>query len=700
MRLRAAASRGARLSFIPFRLFMLHTYFAPLMGTSRLRALLFLLRANAGRGLGLMGLMGLLLLLTLGAARAQSPPYYYMSGTSRVVTCGGTVTGLPNSGAYTPPPNQYSLLTIAPAAANSQATLTFNTVDVKADQTLRIHNGPTAAAPVLLQLVNQQVPAQPVIASNPTGELTIEFITGPATYSGTNGFRAQISCSPSHIISVPGPFAGCGGSLFTDSGGTAGPYQNNETYVRTLVPDSPNNRVQLSFTEFDLENNFDFLRIYDGPNTSAPLLGTYTGTSSPGVLAARNATGQLTVQFTSDGTVTRPGFAASLACVAPPTITSFSTALSATSGVAGTVVYIYGTAFTGASTVTFNGVPATFNVDYSTKITTQVPAGATTGPITVTVTALGMATSATSFVVPTPTISGFSPASGPAGTVVTVAGTNFTGVTAVRFNGVTAAAYTVNSSTQLTATVPAGASTGPISVAAGANGTGTSTTNFVVPAPTVSGFTPASGPAGTVVTLTGTYFTGATAMRFTGANATTFTVNSATQITVTVPSGVLAGPVSVTSPAGTGSSTASFNAGNQTYLISTAVGVMACSGTLFDSGGANGPYQPNENFTRTLTPGTTGSKLQLRFAVFDTYSYTNYPQDPEEIDHLYIYDGPNTGSPLLGDFYGNTFSGYRNSLPGNITATNATGQLTVQFVSGVADLVQNISHAGFAADVV
>src|SRR5256885_1780213 len=51
-----------------------------------------------------------------------------------------------------------------------------------------------------------------------------------------------------------------------------------------------------------------------------------------------------------------------------------------------------------------------------------------------------------------------SPASGSS-----VSGTNFTGATAVLFNG-TSASYTVSSATTITATVPAGATTGPISV--------------------------------------------------------------------------------------------------------------------------------------------------------------------------------------------------------------------------------------------
>jgi IPT/TIG domain len=78
-----------------------------------------------------------------------------------------------------------------------------------------------------------------------------------------------------------------------------------------------------------------------------------------------------------------------------------------------------------------------------------------------------------------PTITSFSPTSGPVGTSVTITGTNFTGATSVTFNNVSATAFTVNSATKITATVPTGATTGLIRVTT-PGGTATSTTNFTV----------------------------------------------------------------------------------------------------------------------------------------------------------------------------------------------------------------------------
>ncbi len=79
----------------------------------------------------------------------------------------------------------------------------------------------------------------------------------------------------------------------------------------------------------------------------------------------------------------------------------------------------------------------------------------------------------------TPTISSFTPTSGPVMTIVTINGTNFTGVTAVKFNGKLASPWIVQSSTKLVARVAAGSTTGKITVTNG-SGTGTSTGNFTV----------------------------------------------------------------------------------------------------------------------------------------------------------------------------------------------------------------------------
>jgi hypothetical protein len=175
--------------------------------------------------------------------------------------------------------------------------------------------------------------------------------------------------------------------------------------------------------------------------------------------------------------------AASFAVVLAPAIASFSPA----SGPVGTVVTVTGSHFTGATAVWFNGVPSTFTVGSATSITATVPGAATTGALSVT-TPGGTAASVSSFtVIPAPTIASFTPASGPAGTVVVVAGANLAGATLVTFGGV-AASFAVDLPTQITATVPAGAVTGPVGVTT-PGGTATSASSFVVVAPGLGFYT-------------------------------------------------------------------------------------------------------------------------------------------------------------------------------------------------------------------
>src|SRR5438552_3691266 len=81
--------------------------------------------------------------------------------------------------------------------------------------------------------------------------------------------------------------------------------------------------------------------------------------------------------------------------------------------------------------------------------------------------------------------------------------------------------------------------------------------------PTITSFTPASGPVGTSVTISGTNFTDASAVLFNGTSAS-FTVNSATSIAATVPSGATTGPISVTTSGGTASSASGFTVGDTT----------------------------------------------------------------------------------------------------------------------------------------
>ena len=146
----------------------------------------------------------------------------------------------------------------------------------------------------------------------------------------------------------------------------------------------------------------------------------------------------------------------------------------------------------------------------------------------------------------------FSPASGGAGTVVYLTGPNLADTTLVTFNGVSAV-FTLISPTQLRVIVPVGATTGPIYVI-NSLGAIQSTTNFTVPvlAPRILSFSPNAGATGTVVFINGTNLDGATGVYFNGVAASSFTQVSTTQIKAIVSAAATTGPISVTTPGGTG----------------------------------------------------------------------------------------------------------------------------------------------------
>ncbi|RAK62969.1 T9SS type A sorting domain-containing protein [Hymenobacter edaphi] len=281
------------------------------------------------------------------------------------------------------------------------------------------------------------------------------------------------------------------------------------------------------------------------------------------------------------------------AVLAPsPVISGFTPA----SGPVGTSVRVNGANFNGTTAVTFNGTTAPgFAVDTAgTSLTVLVPAGASTGPIAV-ATAGGTATSPTSFTVTVaPTITSLSRPQGPVSSTVLINGTGFTGATAVTFNG-TAASFTVNSSTQISAVVPAGATSGPIQVTT-PNGSATSASFTVLADPVVYSFSPASGAPGTQVIITGANFVDVGVVAF-GQGAligTGFTVNSPNQITAFVPANATTGFIGV-------------NNGGSTGLSGTVFTVVAAPTNLTVSSAQNisGSYN-NVTITGTGVATLTG----------------------------------------------------------------------------------------------
>jgi hypothetical protein len=124
----------------------------------------------------------------------------------------------------------------------------------------------------------------------------------------------------------------------SDDGGPAGPvstgYSNSVNRTITLTPSDGTKKLQLAFTQMDLETTYDYLYVYDGANTSAPLLATLNGTTIPSNISATNSSGQLTIRWTTDisNVGTWGGFLASITSITLPTPGCISSPTTPTDG--------------------------------------------------------------------------------------------------------------------------------------------------------------------------------------------------------------------------------------------------------------------------------------------------------------------------------------------------------------------------------
>jgi hypothetical protein len=334
--------------------------------------------------------------------------------------------------------------------------------------------------------------------------------------------------------------------------------------------------------------------------------------------------------------------------------------LSPTSGSVGTGVTISGTTFgatQGTSTVTFNGTAATPTSWSATSITVPVPAGATTGPVIVTVNG-SPSNGATFTVISTGTISGRITAGDsttpiPGATVKALQGTSTIATTSTNGTGdytltqLDAGSYTINAS----ATGYGNKSRSSVVVTGGANSTVNLSLDVIISGPVsyiydpvgklkatvgpidtvvydydavgnllsiarqssnqvaIIQLAPPSGPVGTNVTISGIGFSATPSQNTVTFNGSAATVTSATatQLIATVPAGATTGPVAVTSPNGSATSNTNFSvtAGNGPPTISSFTPNVGAAGNSVNITGTNFESTPTINklkFSGSLAP--------------------------------------------------------------------------------------------------
>lgn len=325
-------------------------------------------------------------------------------------------------------------------------------------------------------------------------------------------------------------------------------------------------------------------------------------------------TGTVDVHVTTLGGTSASAAGDRYTYVPPPTVTGVSPAVGPIAG--GGLVTITGTGFTGTTTVMFGiRTAAGFTVVSDSQITVAAPSN--TGVVDVRVTNAGgpSATSAAdryTYANP-PSVLHVSPAAGPwsGGTSVVISGVAFTGASAVTFGGASAA-FVLNSDTQITATAPAGSGLVDVRVTTLGGTSATSTVDqFRYQAtPTVTSLSPSQGPAtgGVQVTITGTAFSGATAVSFGPTAATSFTVVNATQIRALAPPGTGIVDVTVTTASGTSATGA---ADHFAYVAGPAVTLVSPR---------NGPTKGGASVTLTGA-GFTGASA-VRFGTLPATAFT------------------------------------------------------------------------------
>src|SRR6266478_2324582 len=234
--------------------------------------------------------------------------------------------------------------------------------------------------------------------------------------------------------SVAGTYQVLSQSPFTDSGGTA-------MTANSSIYQAPGGAWVFGAGTTSWSWGLDLANVVDPriQRITANLLNRFVGVSSPAAP---------TVSITSPASGATVGGTISVTATASDNV-----------GVAGVQFRLdgvnAGTEVTAAPySISWNTTTAS-NGSHTLTAVARDAAGLLTASAPVTVTVLNNSAP--------PTVSSFTPTSGPVGTSVTISGANFTGATAVLFNG-TSASFTVGSATTITATVPAGATSGPISV--------------------------------------------------------------------------------------------------------------------------------------------------------------------------------------------------------------------------------------------
>ena len=191
---------------------------------------------------------------------------------------------------------------IQPTGSPSLISLDFTTMSLSFGDFVRVYDGTSSAGTLIGTRIGTFTGGSLRAFS---GAMFIEFVSNG---SGTSaGWDASYSSSNTFCV-LNNTFTGTSGA-FADGSGSNN-YANNSDCSWLIQPTAPNLQIRLNFNFFDTELNNDTVTIYDGPNSSAPILQTLSGNINPppGVISSSGSS--MFITFKSNGSVNRNGWSA------------------------------------------------------------------------------------------------------------------------------------------------------------------------------------------------------------------------------------------------------------------------------------------------------------------------------------------------------------------------------------------------------
>lgn len=281
------------------------------------------------------------------------------------VTAGGTATGTPTSTGVTNPytamglveNNDYQFYVRSDCGSTWAGPFSFTTLETCPRPSALTATNIMETSAVLGWTENGSATSWNIeivditAGGTVTGTATTTGVTNPYTIMNLVGdnayeFYVQADCGADGTSAWVGPFAfntpyvavapDCTNGIFLDTGGQSGDYSSSETITWTICPDNSGDAVSVNFSSFSTENNgdsacYDGLTIYNGADATAATIDPPAGGSiwcwdrndaTPSgtgdlqgmTITSSDASGCLTFVFTSDGSVTRPGWIANVTC--------------------------------------------------------------------------------------------------------------------------------------------------------------------------------------------------------------------------------------------------------------------------------------------------------------------------------------------------------------------------------------------------